>query len=235
MPAKFLPSNSNRILSRLSVEDSALLKPHLTTVDLPVRKQLEIPRKVIEQVYFPESGVVSVVANGDNKRSIEVGLVGRDGMTGLAIVLGTDRTAHHSYVQIAGRGYRITANDLREAIRQSTTLHQRFLHYAHAFLLQTGYTAMANGRSKIEERLARWLLMAHDRCDGDTLTLTHEFLSVMLGVRRPGVTHAVNLLERTGLIQADRGIITIVDREGLEESSNGAYGAPEAEFHRLFG
>ena len=235
MSAKILPSNSNRILSRLSAEDLALLKPHLTAVDLPVRKQLEIPRKVIEHVYFPESGIVSVVANGDNKRSIEVGLVGRDGMTGLAIVMGTDRTPHHSYVQMAGRGYRITASDLRESIRKSTTLHQRFLHYAHAFLLQTGYTAMANGRSKIEERLARWLLMGHDRVDGDTLTLTHEFLSVMLGVRRPGVTHAVNLLERTGLIQADRGTITIVDREGLEESSNGAYGAPEAEFIRLFG
>jgi CRP-like cAMP-binding protein len=235
MSAKSLTSNSNRILSRLCAEDSALLKPHLTAVDLPVRKQVEMPRKVIEHVYFPESGIVSVVANGDNQRSIEVGLVGRDGMTGLAVVMGTDRTAHHSYVQMAGRGYRITADDLREVIRKSTTLHQRFLHYAHAFLLQTGYTAMANGRSKIEERLARWLLMAHDRTDGDTLTLTHEFLSVMLGVRRPGVTHAVNLLERTGLIQADRGIITIVDREGLEESSNGAYGAPEAEFHRLFG
>jgi CRP-like cAMP-binding protein len=92
-----------------------------------------------------------------------------------------------------------------------------------------------NGRSKIEERLARWLLMAHDRTDGDVLPITHEFLSVMLGVRRPSVTHAVHLLERTGLIQADRGIITVVDREGLEESSNGAYGTPEAEFHRLFG
>jgi CRP-like cAMP-binding protein len=235
MPAKILPSNSNRILSRLSAEDLALLEPHLTAIELPVRKQIEVPRKVIEHVYFPESGVVSVVANGDNKRSIEIGLIGRDGMTGLPIVMGTDRTPHHSYVQMAGRGLRITADDLRNAIRQSATLHQRFLHYAHAFLLQIGYTAMANGRSKIEERLARWLLMAHDRTDGDTLTLTHEFLSVMLGVRRPGVTHAVNLLERTGLIQADRGTITIVDREGLEENSNGAYGAPEAEFNRLFG
>jgi CRP-like cAMP-binding protein len=235
MPIKNLPSNSNRILARLSAEDFALLKPHLVAVELSVRQQLEKPGKVIEHVCFPESGIISVVANGDNKRSIEVGLVGRDGMTGLAIVLGTDRTLHHSYVQLAGRGVKITADKLREAIRGSTTLHQRFLHYAHAFLLQTSYTAMANGRSKIEERLARWLLMAHDRVDGDTLTLTHEFLSVMLGVRRPGVTHAVNLLERTGLINADRGIITIVDREGLEESSNGAYGAPEAEFNRLFG
>ena len=101
--------------------------------------------------------------------------------------------------------------------------------------MQTGYTAMANGRSKIEDRLARWLLMAHDRIDGDTLFLTHEFLSIMLGVRRLGVTLALNLLEQTGLIHARCGIITIVDRKGLEESSNGAYGVPEAEFNRLFG
>jgi CRP-like cAMP-binding protein len=92
MPAEILPSYSNRILSRLSAEDLALLKPHHTAVELPVRKQIEVPRKVIEHVYFPESGVVSVVANGDNKRGIEVGLVGRDGMTGLAIVMGKSNT-----------------------------------------------------------------------------------------------------------------------------------------------
>ena len=94
---------------------------------------------------------------------------------------------------------------------------------------------MANGRCKIEDRLARWLVMAHDRVDGDTLSLTHDFLAIMLGVRRPGVTHALNLLERVGLIQASRGTITIIDRDGLIENSNGAYGAPEAEFNRLFG
>jgi CRP-like cAMP-binding protein len=149
--------------------------------------------------------------------------------------MGTDRSPHQTYVQSAGRGWKIKADDLREAMSKSTSLLQRFLLYAHAFLLQTGYTAMANGRGKIEERLARWILMAHDRVDGATLLLTHEFLSVMLGVRRPGVTHALNLLERIGLIHASRGTITVVDREGLEESSNGAYGTPESEFNRLFG
>ncbi len=235
MPARTLSRNPNRILSRLSGEDFALLEPHLTASDLTLRKQLEVSRRPIEYAYFPESGIASVVANGDNKRSIEVGLIGRDGMTGLAIVMGTDRSTHHTYVQVAGRARKIRSEDLRAAIRTSATLHQRFLQYEHAFLMQTGYTAMANGRGKIEERLARWLLMAHDRIDGDTLPLTHEFLSVMLGVRRPGVTHAINLLERIGLIHATRGVITIIDREGLEENSNGAYGAPEAELNRLFG
>jgi len=233
MHAQTLPTN--RILSRLSEADFALLEPHLAAVDLPLRKQLEVSRRPIEHVYFPDSGILSVVANGDNKQNIEVGVIGREGMTGLAIVMGTDRTPHQTFVQSAGRGWRIGSGDLREAIRECRSLHQRFLLYAHAFLMQTGYTAMANGRSKIEDRLARWLLMAHDRIDGDTVYLTHEFLSIMLGVRRPGVTHALNLLERAGLIDARRGSITIIDREGLEEGSNGAYGTPEAEFHRHFG
>jgi CRP-like cAMP-binding protein len=235
MTPKSGSNNSNRILSRLSENDLALLRSFLTLVDLPLRKQLEGSRKRIDYVYFPESGIVSVVANGGNKRSIEVGLIGREGMTGLAVVMGVDRSPHYTFVQVAGTALRIRADDLREAISKSATMHQRLLQYGHAFLMQTGYTAMANGRSKIEERLARWLLMAQDRIDGDTLPLTHEFLSIMLGVRRPGVTHALNLLERAGLVSANRGSITIIDREGLEESSNGAYGAPEAEFNRLFG
>ena len=235
MPAKPSFQTTNRILSRLSESDFGLVEPQLSAVDLPMRKQLEISRRPIEHVYFPDSGIISVVASSDNNRSIEVGLIGREGMTGLAIVMGTDRSTHQTFVQSAGRGWRIKSDGLRDAIAKSATLHKRFLQYGHAFLLQTGYTAMANGRSKIEDRLARWLLMAHDRVDGDTLSLTHEFISVMLGVRRPGVTHALNLLERTGLIQAGRGTITIIDREGLEESSNGAYGAPEAEFNRIFG
>jgi CRP-like cAMP-binding protein len=226
---------TNRILSRLSNTDLALVEPQLSAIDLPLRKQLEASRRPIEHVYFPDSGILSVVANGDNKQSIEVGLIGREGMTGLAVVMGTDRSPHQTFVQSAGRGWRIKSDDLRAAIGKSVTLHRRFLLYGHAFLLQTGYTAMANGRSKIEDRLARWLLMAHDRIDGDTLSLTHEFLSIMLGVRRPGVTHALNLLGRIGLIHASRGTITIVDREGLIESSNGAYGAPEAELNRLSG
>ena len=235
MPAKIIPRNANRILSHLSEADFELLEPHLAAVELPLRKPLETSRRPIEHVYFLESGIASVVANGDNKRSIEVGLIGREGMTGLAVVMGTDRSPHNTFIQAAGRGWRLHVDELREAIDESATLHQPLLLYAHAFLLQTGYTAMANGRGKIEERLARWILMAHDRTDGDTLALTHEFLSIMLGVRRPGVTHAVNLLERVGLIHASRGTITVVDREGLEESSNGAYGTPESEFNRLFG
>lgn len=214
---------SNRILSRLSRQEFALLEPHLEAVDLPVRKTLEARRKRIDQVYFIESGFASVVANGTNKPSIEVGIIGREGMTGLAIVMGHDRAQHDTYMRVAGHGLRISAAKLREADERSMILHRATLRYAHAFLLQTTTTALANGRSKIEERAARWLLMADDRIDGDDLPLTHEFLGLMLGTHRPGVTIALQALEKAGLITTRRSHITIIDRKGLEKSSNGTY------------
>ncbi len=216
-------NTSNRILSRLSREDYGLLEPHLDPVDLPVRKSLEARKRRIDQVYFIEAGFASVVANGSGKPGIEVGIIGREGMTGLAIVLGSDRAQYATYIQVAGRGQRISAADLRNALERSATLHRPMLRYANAFLHQAMTTALANGRSKIEERLARWLLMADDRIDGETLPLTHEFLSLMLGTRRPGVTVALQGLEKAGLIETRRSKITIVNRRALEKCSNGTY------------
>jgi CRP-like cAMP-binding protein len=166
---------SNRILARLSRADYQLLEPDLEAVDLPVKKSLETRKRRIGQIYFIESGFASVVANGGDKRSIEVGIIGREGFTGLAVVLGNDRAAHDTYIQVAGKGLRISAAKLREADERSITLHRALLRFVQAFLLQTTSTALANGRSKIEERLARWLLMADDRIDGDVMPLTHEF------------------------------------------------------------
>ena len=216
---------SNHILSRLSRADFRLLERHLQPVDLPVRKPLSARNKRIENVYFPDSGIVSVVANGD--QAIEVGIIGRDGMTGVSVVLGAnEKSPHETYVQIAGNGQHITANNLREAIEASGTLHAALLHYVNSFLTQVTETALANGRHKIEERLARWLLMADDRLDGNEIPLTHEFLGVMIGTSRPGVTVALLELERRGWITHRRGVMTIIDREGLIGSSAGAYVAP---------
>jgi CRP-like cAMP-binding protein len=217
----------NRILSRLSRADLNLLEPHLKPVDLPVRKQLEARKKRIDHVYFIESGFASVVANGSKKPSIEVGIIGREGLTGLAVVLGDDRAQHETYMQVGGKGRRISAAHIREAIEKSTALHRALLQYANAFLKQTTSTALANGRSKIEERLARWLLMADDRIDGDEVPLTHEFLSLMLGTQRPGVTIAIEALRGEGLIATRRGAIAILDRKAMEKRSNGTYVPPE--------
>ena len=216
--------SSNKLLSRLSRADLRLLEAHFDAVDLPVRTQLEARNKRVRHVYFLENGLASVVANGE--RAIEVGMIGREGMTGLSVVMDGDskhRAVHETFMQIAGSGARMPAGNLREAIAASVSLHQVLLRFAHAFMIQTTQTALANGRSKIEERLARWLLMAADRTDGDEVPLTHDFLATMLGVRRAGVTVALQALERTGPIAHRRGVITILDREALEKSSNGAY------------
>jgi CRP-like cAMP-binding protein len=215
--------SSNRILAGLPRQDFALIEPHLEPVDLPIRKTLETRRKRIDHVYFPESGFASVVANGSDKPSIEIGIIGREGMTGLAVVLGRDRAQHSTFIQAAGNGHRLSAARLREVDEQSPALHRAMLRYAYAFLAQTTTTALANGRSRIEERLARWLLMAQDRLGGETLSLTHEFLGLMLGTHRPGVTLALQGLERAGFITTRRGKITILDRKALEKSSNGTY------------
>src|SRR5260370_30022011 len=216
-------TTSNRLLSRLSREDFGLLAPHLEATDLPVRHRLEIRNRRIEYVYFLESGFASVVANGREDRSIEVGLIGREGMTGLAVLMGTDRTPYDTFVQLDGKGWRMKVDNFSRALKQSPTLHALLLQFAHAFIVQAAYTALANARSKLEERLARWLLMAHDRANGDEIPLIHEFLALMLGVRRPGVTMAIGFLVRHGLIRSHRGVVSIIDRQGLEKTSNGPY------------
>ena len=228
-------STANRLLSRLSPEDFLLLQPNLKWVDLPLRRQLERPNKPIDQIYFLESGFASVVADGSGGRGIEVGLIGREGMTGLSVLMGTDRSPHETFIQSAGEGVRISAGSLRRAMDISRTLHGTLLLYAHAFALQVTNTAMANGRSKIEQRLARWLLMAQDRIGEDEVLLTHELLSLMLGVRRPGVTVALKLLEEAGVLRARRGLISITDRRGLERLADRTYGVAEAEYRRLLG
>jgi len=211
----------NLILARLSRDDRALLEPRLEPVDLPLRKVLEQANRPIKAIYFPESGFASVVVN--TGKPIEVGLIGYEGMTGLSVVLGHDRNANETYIQAAGQGHCIRANDLRAGIERSRTLHLSLLRYAHAFLNQTTRTAVANGRSKIDERLARWLLMAHDRVRSPELPLTHEFLAMMLAVRRPGVTTAVQDLERQGAIVRRRGRIVICNRQKLKKLTNGTY------------
>jgi CRP-like cAMP-binding protein len=220
-------SGSNQLLAKLSRRDFILLAKHLKAVDLPVRKRLEMPNRRVTAAYFIESGFASVVGNG-RTGGIEVGLVGREGMTGLSILLGAEKAALECFVQVAGAGQCIPAAELKSSVAESDTLQRVLLRYVHDFGVQVSYTATTNARSKIEERLARWLLAAQDRVGDDDLPLTHEFLSIMLGVRRPGVTLALHELEKKGMIIPGHRSIRIVDRKGLERASNGAYGPAEA-------
>jgi CRP-like cAMP-binding protein len=138
-------------------------------------------------------------------------------------------------MQVAGEGQRISAGKLRQAMHKIPSLRGLFLKYVQAFMMQTAHTAVANGRAKLDARLARWILMAHDRLDGRKLPLTHEFLSLMLGVRRAGVTDTLAVLEDQKLIRALRGEIQVLDRKGIENAATGSYGIPEAEYKRLIG
>jgi len=223
---------TNRLLLSLSKADRRLLATGLERVDLELRRPIEEANTPIKHVYFPDHGIISVVVKSAGLE-IEAGLVGREGMSGTAVVLGDDRSPNDAYVQIAGGAHRITTRRLRAALEASKTMRQIMQRYVHVFMVQVAQTAFANGKANIEDRLARWLLMAHDRQDDDELQLTHEFLSVMLGVRRSGVTEALQELESKGLVRASRGVIRVVDRRKLLKAAGSAYGVPEAEYKRL--
>jgi CRP-like cAMP-binding protein len=211
----------NRILNALSASDFAIVQPHLEPVPLRFRDRLQSASRLVTNVYFPASGLGSVVAvGGGERRQAEVAVIGREGMMGLAVVHGVDRAPCDVFMQVEGQGQRISADNLRAAMEQSATLLRTFLRFAHVFSVQCAYTALANAHGKIEERLARWLLMAQDRIESDQPLLTHEFLALMLGTRRAGVTTALDRFESKGVVETARGAVTIWDRAGLEECAN---------------
>jgi CRP-like cAMP-binding protein len=217
----------NRLLATLAPADFSLLEPQLERVPLPAGMRLIEPNTPIEHVYFLEQGIASVVATTPQDRRIEVGIIGREGLTGVPVLLGTDRTPHECFIETAGEGMRMRADGLRRAMAASATLQQHLLRFVHAFTVQIGQTALANASHLIEERLARRLLMCHDRVDGDDLVATHEFLSLMLGVRRGGVTVALQSLEDKGLVSTRRGQVRVVDRAKLEAVAGDSYSVPE--------
>jgi CRP-like cAMP-binding protein len=226
--------SGNLLLATLAPADFALLQRHFEQVELPVRRQIELRNRPIEHVYFLESGLGSMVVSAGANHNIEVGIIGREGMTGLPVLMDVDRSIHETFIQTAGTAQRIAVIKFRETLDKSPALHRSLLRYAHTLVTQMAYTALANGRYKIDERLARWLLMADDRAEGRSIHLTHEFLALMLGARRAGVTNALSEFQKRGIVKVTRGVIAIEKRAVLEEAANGSYGIPETEYHRLF-
>jgi CRP-like cAMP-binding protein len=222
----------NKILSLLSSEDAALLAPHVESVELQREDVLFEAFKPIEYVYFLEGGLSSEVAVNRDGNQIEVGCIGFEGLSAAPVVLGVDSTSHRSFVQVGGAALRVRSSEFRQVMATSPTLTALLLRYVHVFMIQIAATALADGRYKVEQRLARWLLMSQDRL-GERLPLTHDFLSLMLGVRRPSVTDALHVVEGLRLISAERGLIKVKDRRGLEALAGDAYGVPESEYRRL--
>jgi CRP-like cAMP-binding protein len=218
----------------MTPSDLALLQPHLERVPLHLREVLIKAGERIKHVYFIERGITSVLAHVEQER-IEVGMVGSEGLVGLSIVLGVDRSPHVCLVQAEGEALRIPAEALKEAMDRSPSLRALLARYVHCFTVLISQTAYANASFGIEARLARWILMTYDRLKQEDMPLTHEFLASMLGVRRPGVTDATHVLESNGMIRAKRGRITVLDRERLEDLADASYGVPEAEYVRVMG
>src|SRR4051812_8832759 len=222
----------NRILAALKPEDFALLQPKLEPVRLELRQMIFQPNESIEHVYFIERGISSVLADASEGR-VEVGMIGSEGMVGLPVLLGSDHSPYAFMVQAEGHALRLPAADMKAAYQENPGINAVFGRFIHAFLLQVAQTAYANATLNVEARLARWILMTQDRVQQDDLPLTHEFLSMMLAVRRPGVTTATHVLEGGQLIKATRGQIKVLDREGLVHLADNTYGVAEAEYARL--
>ncbi len=230
-----ISSPTNRILARLPIADREALQPFLEPVTLVLRQRLEVPNKPIDHIYFVDSGIVSVVATGSQRQQIEVGVIGFEGYAGQAYILGAGRSPLDIYVQVPGSARRISIPHLAALVKSYPNINDLLLRSSYVFSIQVAYTALANGHAALSQRLARWLLMAQDRLPSAEITLTHEFIAMMLGVRRPGVTVALAELQAQGLVTLRRGAVVIQDREGLTKLADRYYGVPEAELERVLG
>ena len=224
---------ANRLLALLPREDYARLRPHLEPVVLKYRQSLYRANRPISFVYFIETGVGSLVNTMANGDAAEVGTIGNEGMVGLPLVLEDERAPTAVYVQVPGTGLRIAASRFSRELAQSASMRTVMHHYAHAFFNQVAQSAACNQFHSLEQRCCRWLLMTHDRMNADAFMLTQEFLAMMLGVQRTGVSAAAGALQRAGLIDYARGHVTIKNRRGLERRSCECYGISKREFDRL--
>jgi len=230
-----LPQSSfrNRLLARLTPPDLAQIKPHLTLVQFAQRTPLVTPGEPIQRCYFFESGVASIISTTPDGKQAEIGIVGREGMVDLAAVLGGRSTPLEVFVQIPGEAYAVATGEVVKMVDECRDFRRLLLGFAHSFLVQVSHTALATASRTVEDRLARWLLMSCDRSESDSFPMTHEFLSLMLGVRRAGVTDSLNSLQAAGFIATSRGQISIKDRKGLEKRAGDSYGVPEANYREL--
>ncbi len=226
---------ANRLLRWLPQADIDLLHGLLEPVQLEKSYQLAHADWPVEHVYFLESGVGSIVAKSPEGHEAEAGLFGRDGFGPAPPALGLDRSPFDIYMQVPGAGYRLPLAHFHQQMAASPTFARLVQSFAYVLQVQTIFTGLSNAIHMVDERLARWILMCHDRIDGDEIALTHEFLSLMLAVRRPSVTTALHNLEGNRFIYANRGHVTVRDRARLEEFAKDSYGKPEAEYTRLFG
>ncbi len=231
-PAIARPAAANLLLAALAPDDLTLISAQLESVTLTVREVLYEPGVAIEHIYFPTTGCVSMI-HGTPDGSVEVGTIGMEGFVGVPILLRAESEPTRALVQVLGEGYRISANAFMQVVSESKHMERIFLRYAMALFNQVAQSVACNRLHSLEERCARWLLITHDRVDGDEFKLTQEFLSYMLGVHRPAVTLAAGILQEAGLIRYSRGNIVVLNRPGLEGASCSCYQATRDDYAKL--
>lgn len=227
---------SNLFLAALPQDDLKRLRPHFQMADEPLGKVLIEMGEPMPYLYFPDGGMTSLLLRLEDGTAIEVGVVvGKEGFAGLPALLGATKAPYENMIQMPGTFARIKTGIVLVEMRRSPVLLDRVLRYAQAVYGQIAQTAVCNVHHTLSERLARWLLMAHDRAETDVLPLTQEFLSIMLAVCRPGVSIAANILQQAGAIAYHQGHITVLDRERLEQAACECYGMAKQQFDHLLG
>lgn len=229
------PRTENQILGALPPEDRERIAAHLEPVELPHGQVIYHVDQHIEHVYFPTNSMVSLVSQLSDGTMIEVGVTGYEGMIGLPVMLGVDRSPHECMTQINDGAMRAKAESIKSEFKRGGAFQDLVLRYSQSLMLTISQVAACNRVHTVRERLARWLLMSYDRCPIPELPLTQDFLAIMLGTRRAGVTEAAVILQAEGVINYRRGRITITDKEGLEETACECYKIIKAEFDRLPG
>ena len=223
----------NRLLAALPADVLARIQCNLTPIHLTLGQVIYEPDEALQFVYFPTSAIVSLLYTMENGTSAEMGVVGCDGVVGIAVFMGGDTTPNRAVVQSAGDALRLELRFFREEFRRIGELHRALLLYTQALLTQMSQTAVCNRLHLVEQQLCRWLLLSHDRLQADELVMTQELIANMLGVRREGVSVAAQRLQKAGLIRYRRGHITILDRPGLERTVCECYQVVKTESDRL--
>jgi CRP-like cAMP-binding protein len=233
MPQSPPPAVENAILAALPPAERARLAPLLEPIDVAARQAFYHRGEPVAHVYFPAGALFSLLSTNADGLVVEVGALGLEGFVGLPVVLEDEAPAFDTIGQVPGRAWRMRADDLRAELARGGALRRRLLRFAQAAMVQAGQTAACNRLHEIDLRTARWLLHSADWTGRETFQLTQEFLAFMLGVRRPSVTTAAALLQRAGFISYHRGVISIVDREGLEGAACECYAMIRDEYRRL--
>jgi CRP-like cAMP-binding protein len=212
-----------------------MLAKSLVHVELELGQSLHRAGEKIEEVYFVESGFISALTMLSDGQPLEIGLIGAEGLAGVSVVLGATTSFSETMCQTGGGAYRMKAEALKAAFAHAPNLRDLLLRYVHVFSVQVAQTAACNAHHELGQRLARWLLGAHDRSGVPELSLTQDLIAVMLGVRRSTVSVAAATLQKAGVLRYQHGKITIVDRIGLENAACECYEAVAGEYRRLFG